>query len=250
MKKFILVLICIAILLFFVAFNYLIWDRDKKAEDIENLKWTNANNISNINYLTRQIENLQEEKKALGENITVLEEDIESLNGDLEEASSEIEGLNSVIADKDATIKVIKDQVDSDFLYAIIERWAAAMNAEDLAAAHEMLYSHAEEGTKYFALSEFKLMYEGKLDEMTIVSAGLTEDEDAEDNGGDLQKKYIFKVDISAVFSPEAATEVLPGQMIVNGDNSLLIKIDFDEALKEWFIVNMTRFEEPAQPLN
>lgn len=245
MKKFILVLICIAILLFFVAFNYLIWDRDKKANDIENLKWTNANNISNINYLTRQIETLQEEKKGLEENIVGLEDDIEYISSNLAAATLEIEDLESVITDKDDTIKVIKEQVDTDILYSVVDRWVAAMNAADLSTAHALQYGHAEAGTDHPALPEFELMYKDKLQKITITSAVLLEN--VENSGKELPEMFIYKVELNALFNPETTTEVMPGQLIVNGNNILLIQIDFDETMKEWFIGNMTIFEEPAQ---
>lgn len=246
MKKFILVLICIAILLFFVAFNYLIWDRDKKAEDIENLKWTNTNNISNINYLTRQIETLQEEKKVLEKKITDLEEDVKFINGNLADAQSETEELKTIIAGKDVTISVLKEQVDPDMLYSFIERWVVAMNDADFKTAHEIQYGHAKAGANYRTIQEFEMMYADKLQEITVVSAALIDNIDAK--GKELPKMFIFEVELNAVFDPEAAAEVLPGQLIVNGQNKLLIKIDFDESANDWFMANMSIFVEPTQP--
>lgn len=246
MKKLILVLICIAILLFFVAFNYLIWDRDKKVNDIENLKWTNANNISNINYLTRQIETLQEEKKALDKNIAGLQEDIEKINGNLEDAAAEIEQMKTVIAGKEETIGILKDQADPDSIYSVIEKWVAAMNEADFGAAHEMQYSHPQAGKDYVALPEFQLMYADKLQEIQVVSAVLLEN--AAESGKELPKIFVFEVELNAAFNPETATESLPGQLIASGENKLRIKMDFDETTNEWFIADMYVFEEPVQP--
>lgn len=246
MKKFNLVLVCIAILLFFVAFNYLIWDRDKKTEDIDNLKWTNANNISNINYLTRQIEVLQQDKKVLEEKITGLEEDVKFITGNLADAQSETDGLKAIVAGKDKTISVLRAQADPDMLYSIIEQWVTAMNDSDFKTAHEIQFAHAAGSSDYLTLPEYELMYAGKLQEITVVSCTLIDN--VAENGKELPKMFIFNAEMNAVFNPEAAAEVLPGQMIVNGTNKLLIKIDFDETAGTWFMADMSVFVEPAQP--
>ena len=54
MKKFVLVLVCTLIILFFVGFNYLLWDRENKVEDIRTLENTNENKDDLIAYLTSE----------------------------------------------------------------------------------------------------------------------------------------------------------------------------------------------------
>ena len=79
-----LVLVCTLIILFFVGFNYLLWDRENKVEDIRTLENTNENKDDLIAYLTSERKRVENEKNKLDEEIKALEKKITDLNEQIE----------------------------------------------------------------------------------------------------------------------------------------------------------------------
>ena len=69
-----LVLVCTVIILFFVGFNYLLWDRESKAED-KTLEYTNESKDDYINYLTAERKRAEIENERLTSEIKELEND-------------------------------------------------------------------------------------------------------------------------------------------------------------------------------
>lgn len=48
MKRFFLVMVCAILIAVFIAFNYLLWDRESKLAEIKNLESVNASYSANI----------------------------------------------------------------------------------------------------------------------------------------------------------------------------------------------------------
>lgn len=79
MKKFILVMISALLMVVFIAFNYLLWDRENKEKNIETLENSNASNNASINALGREISMLEEKNKSLETQAGELEEQNKAL---------------------------------------------------------------------------------------------------------------------------------------------------------------------------
>ncbi|MDD4495199.1 MAG: hypothetical protein PHV32_12810, partial [Eubacteriales bacterium] len=156
MKKLALVLMCTLVLLFFIGFNYLVWDRENIFKNIED------NQVS-IEVLSRELNNqrnayraLQDEKDKLEENILELENSLETIVADNEQLAQQLQG-------KDESINVLKSQVDKTIPVQTIERWVKSINEGYYSEAYLLMHAHELAPDNAPSMKQFETLYKGKL---------------------------------------------------------------------------------------
>lgn len=140
MKKFILVMIFVLLTALFIAFNYLLWDRENKVVELKNLENANASYTTNINSQKREISALEEEIDRLENQIKEIESDKERLSE--EKASIQIEWAETraSLQERIDFINTIKQHADTNVLSAPLAKWAEAINQGDFRQAYLLEY--------------------------------------------------------------------------------------------------------------
>jgi cell division protein FtsB len=141
MKKFILVMVFVLLAALFVAFNYLLWDRESKVTELKELENTNAGNNAMINSQKREIENLVEENNNLNSRIDQLDKDNKQLAQDNSSIKSDRDNKAAALDEKIKFINSLKQIVDLKFLTEPLTKWADAINQENYEEAFAVEYA-------------------------------------------------------------------------------------------------------------
>lgn len=231
MKKFLLVLVCAVIILFFVGFNYLLWDRENKAADIKDLEYTNENKEDYINYMT-------DEKKIVENENKNLKKQIESLENAASDLNSQIESLRAVIRQKEADLKksselieILKQQADRQMLAQKIQQYVELLNSRDYTQAYEMRYGHTLLYTFKPSLTSYSAGYKDKVAGIKIESLEYSEDP-PEHSGGQHVFDAMLEVELKKN-EDNGGCEFEPGL------NNRTFILGFDETVGEWVIADI-----------
>lgn len=65
MKKLVLVFVSALLLAVFIAFNYLLWEREGREEKLQQLESNNASNNASMNTLNHEIKTLEDDNSKL-----------------------------------------------------------------------------------------------------------------------------------------------------------------------------------------
>jgi hypothetical protein len=145
MKKLVLILVCTVIMTVFIAFNYLLLDREKTTKNIENLKYNNENQSASIEVLGNDIKNSNNKIDELNKTIRTLDDNNSTLVKTNSELKLNINEINKVINEKNELIDKIKDQIDIKPFEAIIKNWSEGINGGKYETSYN-LYKKNEYG--------------------------------------------------------------------------------------------------------
>lgn len=172
MKNLVLIMVFVLIITVFIAFNYLLWDR-------ENFEDINASKNAAIDAFSVQIKNLEERNKILNNNVDNLQEDInelkvqnELLTKSVENKDGKINTLTNELKNKDQFIQVLKQQIDLIPLKNVINEWAEEINNGNYEAAYEKQYRKEKEDNK-ITVEEFAAVYKDIIKSITVKSIEL-----------------------------------------------------------------------------
>lgn len=128
MKKLILVLVFVLLTALFIAFNYLLWERESRENDIKSLENLNAGNTASINAQKREIESLNEENRSQREKINQLENEKDRLNQEKAALDTENQNINTALRERINFINTIKQYADIKALSEPVVKWVEALN--------------------------------------------------------------------------------------------------------------------------
>lgn len=225
MKKFLLILICLVVILFFVGFNYLLWDRENKQANIQDLQDTNEVKTDTIEILYRQIDNLDNANKALQSDINQLNNKIDSYENVIKAYTSRIEDLSSKILEKEKSISILKQQVDKDMLTNVVLAWVNALGNGDLETAYNLTYRNSNN----ISYEEFYGDYRG-----TIVSIGVHSLQEIVNEDETSKGEFLYSVVLDIELSENKKN--IENFEYVNGLNSRILVIDYNEEVDGWVI--------------
>lgn len=155
MKKLILGMVFVLLTALFIAFNYLLWDRESREKELKNLEYANASNNVSINAQKREISNLEEENSSLGDKIGQLEHDKEQLIQDKIVLASERDGTEAALQERVRFINALKQYADIKVLSEPVAKWVEALNQGKYEEAYELEYAAVLEQDRLVSLTAY-----------------------------------------------------------------------------------------------
>ncbi|HPZ06264.1 MAG TPA: hypothetical protein PK423_09570, partial [Clostridiales bacterium] len=155
MKKFILVMVSALLIALFIAFNYLLWDRESKLAEIRNLESVNASYSASVSVHKREINTLEEEVKSLNNQITQYRDEIDTLLQERDQAISDRLQEEATLKAKVDFINVLKEHTDIQVLSRPVVLWAEAVNNGSFDEAFDIEYEGVPPRERTVSLSTY-----------------------------------------------------------------------------------------------
>lgn len=135
MKKLVLVTVSVIIMAIFIAFNYLLWDKQNSQEMYDEL---NASKKAGIDALSREVQDLTDTNKKLQDQINQLEQESLNLKNSNSELQDEVSALHQKVEDRNVTIHALIPQVDPKPLEDTVNKWAQGIDTGDYETAYNL----------------------------------------------------------------------------------------------------------------
>ena len=234
MKKLALVLMCTVVLLFFIGFNYLLWDRETKTEDIKN-------NANYIKYLDQEVNRLEASNRTLATNITQLQSQVDTGKETIDNMQENIDELEILLSDKDESIRILKWYVDKSVPVTLIENWIKNLNEGKYSDAYNMIYGHGLKQMDAPSFRQFEGIYKDKVSLITLKFTELTQNNPSSKET--FTGFYEYNAVVDAVLHENVSAV---NQTLEAGLNTYSFKFGFEEQLKDWVIVDVKIIETVA----
>jgi uncharacterized protein YhaN len=228
MKKLVLAMVFILLMALFIAFNYLLLDRENKIKELRDLEAANLNNSANMSMQTREIKNLEDENDSLQQKVSQLESERDQLAKSKSELTAERDRLNSLLAGKNDMLNALKQISDPKELGQPAKKWAEALNAGDYSTAYEMEYVSLVSYGNPPSTFEYSENLKNNIKSISLKSIKLDTTRGV-DSG-----EIILNVELEVKLLEKATT-----QNFVDGLNEKFVKIGYDTAKKEFVILQI-----------
>lgn len=227
MKKFILVMVFVLLAALFVAFNYLLWDRESKVTELKDLENANAGNNAMINSQKREIENLVEENKNLKTHIDQLDKDNKQLAQESSNIKSERDNKAAALDDRIKFINSLKQIVDLKILTEPLTKWADAINQGNYEDAYAVEYAGVALKDRTIGLDTYSKDMKKTVRRIEIIDVKIDPIRGSGD--GDLY----LDVKLSVKLAEGADMSV---SRFVEGENSVYVRFDYSADQKAFVI--------------
>ncbi len=227
MKKFILVMVFVLLTALFIAFNYLLWDRENKVRELKNLEAANASYTTSINAQKREISGLEEENSRLGNEIDRLESEKNSLNEEKAKIQAEWNLTKDALQERIDFINTLKQHADMSVLSEPVIKWVEAVNEGNFKEAYLLEYEGAEAEDINVRLDEYVEQMTRSIRRIEITQVKV--DKLRGTGNGDIY--------LSAALDVKLAEE--PNQKsfrFTEGENEIYVKIDYSIPKKAFVI--------------
>lgn len=228
MKKLVLAMVFILLMALFIAFNYLLWDRENRVKELEDLKLANADNSVNMSLQGREIKNLEEENNTLQLKVNQLESEKEQLTASKNNLSSEKDQLNSIISGKNDLLNALKQISDLKELEKPVEKWVDAINTGDYSTAYGLEYKSLATGGNPPGITVYSENLKNNIKSISLKSVKLDTSRGT-DNG-----EIVLNAELE-VRLPEKADS----QTWKDGLNEKFIQIGYDTTVKQFIILQI-----------
>jgi septal ring factor EnvC (AmiA/AmiB activator) len=229
MKKFILVMVCTLLMTMLIAFNYLLWDRENKKKDIENLEQSKVSNSVSINALGRNIKELEDENRALNDTIELMEGNIKELDEYISDLESEKNKLIKILQQKNTVINKLKEEVDPSILEAPVRKWVQAINSGDYESVYNLQTAKMNQSSGFLNITDLENSYKNSIQSIKLKSIKLDMEEVPVETPGDI----CFFVTLDVKKSGNADVGKI---QLEEGINNKLIAVDYDKEKNIWVI--------------
>ena len=230
MKKFILVMVFVLLIALFIAFNYLLWDRESKEAEIKNLQSVSVSNDASISAQRREIATLVDEVSGLKDRIEQLERDKEQLQKDKEGAAAEIDRTEASLRERIDFINILKEHSNIETLSQPIVLWAEALSQGNFEDAYDLEYAAVPEKDRAVRLSTYIEQMTSAVSKVEITEVKLDKLRGAGNGEIYLFVKYNVKLVENAVTSDLKFSD---------GENEMYVKIDYSKEKKAFIISSM-----------
>ncbi len=230
MKKFILVMVFALLIALFIAFNYLIWDRESKLAEIKNLETVNASYDSSISVHKREINTLEEEVGGLRDQIEKLQQEKAQLQKEREQAASDRNHTEELLRDRIDFINILKEQADIQFFAKPVTMWAEAVNNGSFEEAYSIEYEGLQAKDRTVSLSAYIEQMKASVTKIEIVDIKV--DKLRGSGNGDIYLDIRFNVKLVE------NADVLNSRF-TDGENEMYVKVDYSKAKKAFIISSM-----------
>lgn len=232
MKKLSLILFCTLLLLFFIAFNYLLWERQSREKDMESLRNLNVENSSKVYTYERQVSALREKNDELNAAKTELEEQINRLSVEKVQLDKEKQDTAEDLERKERVVDKLKQQVDLNILEEPIKKWVEFINKGDYDSAYQLQYGHFISKDEELDSEAFSSLFEDVVKSVSIKSIELFINEESPESSGNI----IFAV-ILNIEKQEAVDKA--ADYFRQGENTRYFTIDYDFKQDIWVITSI-----------
>lgn len=140
MKKFILVMVFVLLAALFIAFNYLLWDRESKVAELKNLEYEQVSYNADINARKREIDVLEEEVSSLQDKYEKLEMENNRLNEEKNQLNADWISSRETLQERVDFINVLKQHTEIKALSEPVLKWAEAVNQGNYEEAYSLEY--------------------------------------------------------------------------------------------------------------
>lgn len=228
MKKLVLVLVCVLIMTIFIAFNYLLWDRENKIKNIENL---NTSKNMSIDTLGDKIKNLDDANKQLAEEIKKLEGEKGSLTERYQLLEQELTVTKDNLKQKNVVLNQLKRLADIKALEQVVKKWVESIDAGKYDEAYKLQIKQLASPENNISLDSFANIYVSNIKNIKIKSIKLYEDDMSAERQGDI----VFEVSLDVKKAENAKDSVFK-----EGLNERYFVVGYDETTGEWIIDNIS----------
>ncbi|MDF2522658.1 MAG: hypothetical protein K0R31_299 [Clostridiales bacterium] len=219
MKKLILVIISALIMTVFIAFNYLLWDREK-------IVGLDADKMASIDALSRQIRNIDEENKLIRQKSQDQDESIRSLQEKLNQTAAERGVFSNKVAMQEGAIAYLKQSANLKPLEDIVKKWVDSVNNGRYDIAYGL---HSRQFIKQ-DINEFTSIYKKAVKSVSLKTLIFTIDGIPEDRKGEIVFKAVLEV---------KKNENSGNTPFVEGNNERFFSLGWDQYSRGWVITDI-----------
>ena len=230
MKKFILVMVSALLIALFIAFNYLLWDRESKLAEIRNLESVNASYSASVSVHKREINTLEEEVKSLNNQITQYRDEIDKLLQERDQAISDRLQEEATLKAKVDFINVLKEHTDIQVLSRPVVLWAEAVNNGSFDEAFDIEYEGVPPRERTVSLSTYVEQMKATVERIEINEIKV--DRLRGYGTGDIYLNVRF-----SVWLVEDAD--ISSSRFSDGENEMYVKLDYSKDKKAFIISSM-----------
>lgn len=227
MKKFILVMVFVFITALFIAFNYLLWDRESKITDIKNLEYTNASYNANISAQKREINALEEEVAGLSDQIDQLRNEKRQLNDEKDGLSADLNKKEEELKERISFINIIKQHVSIDIISKPVVKWVEALNSGNFEEAYTLEYAGISAKDSPVSLDVYVEDVKDTIKKIEITDIKIDKLRGA--GNGEIYLDVRLNVKLAEGVDAGAAR-------FTEGENEIYIRIDYSSEKKEFVI--------------
>lgn len=230
MKKFILVMVSALLIALFIAFNYLLWDRESKLAEIRNLESVNASYSASVSVHKREINTLEEEVKSLNNQITQYRDEIDKLLQERDQAISDRLQEEATLKAKVDFINVLKEHTDIQVLSRPVVLWAEAVNNGSFDEAFDIEYEGVPLRERTVSLSTYVEQMKATVERIEINEIKV--DRLRGYGTGDIYLNVRFSVRL-------VEDADISSSRFSDGENEMYVKLDYSKDKKAFIISSM-----------
>ena len=230
MKKFILVMVSALLIALFIAFNYLLWDRESKLAEIKNLESVNASYSASVSVHKREINTLEEEVKSLNNQITQYRDEIDKLLQERDQAISDRLQEEATLKAKVDFINVLKEHTDIQVLSRPVVLWAEAVNNGSFDEAFDIEYEGVPPRERTVSLSTYVEQMKATVERIEINEIKV--DRLRGYGTGDIYLNVRFSVRL-------VEDADISSSRFSDGENEMYVKLDYSKDKKAFIISSM-----------
>ena len=230
MKKFILVMVSALLIALFIAFNYLLWDRESKLAEIRNLESVNASYSASVSVHKREINTLEEEVKSLNNQITQYRDEIDKLLQERDQAISDRLQEEATLKAKVDFINVLKEHTDIQVLSRPVVLWAEAVNNGSFDEAFDIEYEGVPPRERTVSLSTYVEQMKATVERIEINEIKV--DRLRGYGTGDIYLNVRFSVRL-------VEDADISSSRLSDGENEMYVKLDYSKDKKAFIISSM-----------
>lgn len=227
MKKFVLVMVFVLLTALFIAFNYLLWDRESKVAELKNLENANASYYANINAQKREINTLEGQVSSMASRIERLESEKTQLSEEQSKLMAEKNETTSYLQERVGFINVLKQHIDINTLTAPVTKWVEAVNIGDYEEAYALEYAAVAVKDRKISMNTYSEGLKISVHRMEINEAKV--DRLRGLGNGDIYIAIRLNVKLA-----EGAEQ--QNSRFTEGINDIYVKIDYSAEKKEFII--------------
>lgn len=225
-------MVFVLLIALFIAFNYLLWDRESKANEIKSLEYTNATNSASINSQNREIKQLEDENNKFQADMDQLERDKELLQQKNMQLESEKLQTELETRHKIDIINVLKQNADIKVFETPARNWAEAVNSGNYAEAYKLEFNNPANQDKPISQSDYSDNFKNTVKSIKIKEIKL--DPDAGKPEGKIILAAVLEVELVENADAESSR-------FVHGLNQVNFTLDYEASKNEFYIVEITK---------
>lgn len=229
MKKLVLVLVCALVMTVFIAFNYLLWDRENRIKSFEYLNFSKKASIDALNTDIKELDNINKQlKKRIGE--------LEENNKIMQEKNSQLveEKLRAEVglAYKDQLIDKLLPQVNLKVFEGVIGKWVQSLNEGAYEEAYELMLEQPAGKKEALSLEDFTKGYKDIVNSINLKSVKL----EPVNNGSDKKGDIVLRAELEAKIAEDGNS--VKGYLI-DGLNEACFIFDYSKDKDQWYILDI-----------